>query len=122
MREPPRPDNFAAQRVHEQLESKVKDKPVPPRSEIVELMVHQALQREEEIDATRAEKASRGLQAAQRKPVLPAREEVKPTNSASTSADEDNGTDFSFFENLLAPGPASNTETRDNDNDEQGNA
>uniref|UniRef100_UPI002FEF727E hypothetical protein n=1 Tax=Streptomyces cyaneofuscatus TaxID=66883 RepID=UPI002FEF727E len=63
MRQPPKPENFAARRLHAQLEAKVKDNPVPPRSELVDFMVQQALEREEEIEAQKAAKPARtGLQ------------------------------------------------------------
>jgi hypothetical protein len=121
MRQPPKPENFAARRLHAQLEAKVKDNPVPQRSELVDFMVQQAIEREEEIEAQKAAKpAKSGLQGAQRKPL--ASDRAKPATTATEApvapaAATDDAT-ISFFENLLAPGPASNTDQKDNDNDE----
>lgn len=114
MHDQPSPENHAAVRVHERLQEKVRANPNPPRSEIIDLMVQEALDREQAIDEARAEKAQKGLKAAQRKPV--ATEQAVPAIQPEQAAQADMP-ELEFFENLLAPAPASTDHNKENGND-----
>lgn len=115
MREQPNPENHAAVRLHEHLEEKIRTTPVPPRSEIIDLMVQEALDREQAIDEAKTEKSPKGLKTAQRKPV---RSTVVADASDLSQAAKSDMPELEFFENLLAPAPASPDDNKDYGNDD----
>ncbi|MFB0827748.1 hypothetical protein ACEU07_20950 [Chromobacterium violaceum] len=113
MRKPPHAENYAAVRVHERLEEKVRLNPDPPRSEIVDLMVAEAMEREQAIEEGKAAKSKAkpgGLKAAQSRPVsnpVPQSESMaEVTGLAKADGDEPQDETMAFFENLLASAPA----------------
>lgn len=98
--------NHAAERLKERRESILQVNPDPPRSEIVDMMLAEALQREQQLSELKAEKGgSRGLQAAQRKPVT---RKVEPVPAADNEA-------IKFFEDLLTP--MNDGETKEENNE-----
>lgn len=109
-------DNHAARRLEEKRQGIIETNPNPPRSEVVDMMLAEALDREDELAAAKAEKAGgRGLRSAQRRPAKVERPAVKPPLPASSMSDED----AQFFENLLAPAPPTDSnlpeESKSND-------
>lgn len=116
MRNPPNSDNYAAVRVHERLEEKVRLNPDPPRSEIVDLMVAEAMEREQAIEEGKAAKSRTkpgGLKAAQSRPVSkpePQPESVDEVIGLAGDSDELQDETMAFFENLLASPPASDNQ------------
>lgn len=112
----PRSDNYAAQRLEEKRQGIIETNPNPPRSEVVDMMLAEALDREGQLDAAKAEKAgAQGLRAAQRRPVKAERPAVKAPLLASSSMSDD---DAAFFENLLAPAPPTDTNPQKGSHDD----
>ena len=98
-----RPNNHAAFRLEEKRQGIIETNPNPPRSEVVDMMLAEALDREAELAAAKNEKAgARGLRSAQRRPVKAEKPAVRPFLPASSSLSED---EAAMFENLLAPAP-----------------
>lgn len=99
-----RSNNHAALRLEEKRQGIIETNPNPPRSEVVDMMLAEALDREAELASAKSAKAgARGLRSAQRQPVKAERPVVKPSLPASSSSISDE--EAAFFENLLAPAP-----------------
>lgn len=89
--------NFAALRLDVHRLEILEANPNPPRSEIVDMMLFEALEREDQIAEAKAEKGGpKGLRAAQRRPVKPMRTAELPAQSLGDDV-------TNFFESLLAP-------------------
>lgn len=109
----PKPQNFAGQRLNMRRIEIVTANPNPPRSEIVDMMLAEALGREDQIAEAKAEKGgNKGLRAAQRRPV-----KVQPQPSAGLASSAMSGDMESFFENLLAPASATESSAKKDEHD-----
>lgn len=111
----PKSQNFAGQRLGVRRLEIVTANPNPPRSEIVDMMLAEALGREDQIAEAKAEKGgAKGLRAAQRRPV---KVERQPQPSAGLASSAMSDEMESFFENLLAPASATEGSAKKDEHD-----
>lgn len=107
--------NFAASRLDAHRLEILEANPNPPRSEIVDMMLFEALEREDQIAEAKAEKGGpKGLRAAQRRPV---KVERQPQPSAGLASPAMSDEMESFFENLLAPASATEGSAKKDEHD-----